>query len=195
METKHKTSTKIVKISLGLTLALALMMQYVSLGSANQKDARLNTLFVRLHDAPNWAEARTVEGRIWSIWLESEDENLDPVMRQGILAMNARDYSGALEAFNAVIRAAPDFAEGWNKRATLYWLMGELQKSVDDIERTLALEPRHFGALSGLGMIRKAQDRPADAIQAYKRALEIYPTMPNAAEQIKILENQLGKSI
>ncbi len=116
-------------------------------------------------------------------------------MRQGIVAMNSRDYSSALEAFNAVIREAPDFAEGWNKRATLYWLMGELQKSIDDIERTLALEPRHFGALSGLGMIRKKQERPAEAIQAYKRALEIYPTMPNATDQIKALEEQLGKSI
>ena len=190
-----ETSTNIAKIFLSLSLIPVLMMQHIPLGLANQKDARLDTLFVRLHEAQNWAEARPVEGRIWSIWLESEDEKLDTIMRQGILAMNARDYSGALEAFNAVIREAPDFAEGWNKRATLYWLMGELQKSIDDIERTLALEPRHFGALSGLGMIRKKQERPNEAIQAYKRALEIYPTMPNATDQIKVLEEQLGKSI
>jgi len=172
-----------------------MIIQHIPIGLANQKDVRLDTLFVRLHDAKNWAEARPVEGRIWSIWLESEDEQLDTIMKQGILAMNARDYSSALEAFNAIISAAPDFAEGWNKRATLYWLMGELQKSIDDIKRTLALEPRHFGALSGLGMIRKKQERPADAIQAYERALAIYPTMPNAVDQIKILEEQLGKSI
>ena len=191
----ERTSTKIVKISLSLAVTLVLIMQHVSVALATQDDARLDTLFVRLHEAPSWAEARKVEGRIWSIWLESEDENLNTIMRQGILAMNVRDYSGALEAFNSIIRVAPDFAEGWNKRATLYWLMGELQKSIDDIKRTLALEPRHFGALSGLGMIRKKQERPADAIEAYRRALAIYPTMPNAADQIKILEDQLGKSI
>ena len=93
MEAKYKTSTNITKIFLSLALILALMMQHISLGLANQKDARLDTLFVRLHDAQNWAEARPVEGRIWSIWLESENEKLDTIMRQGILAMNARDYS------------------------------------------------------------------------------------------------------
>ena len=195
MEMKHNTSMKFVTVLLSLALSLILILQHTSSGLTNQKDVRLDTLFVRLYEAQNWAEARPIEGRIWSIWLESEDEKLDTIMRQGILAMNARNYSGALDAFNVVIKTAPDFAEGWNKRATLYWLMGELQKSVDDIERTLALEPRHFGALSGLGMIRKEQRRPADAIQAYERVLAIYPANPSAADQIKILEDQLGKSI
>ena len=173
----------------------ALSMVQTSYGWCHQEDDRLDTLFIRLHDTSDPAEARNIEGLIWKIWLESGDNELDTVMRQGIIAMNTRDFQGALEAFDSIVKIAPDFAEGWNKRATLYWLMGELQKSIDDIERTLALEPRHFGALSGLGMIRKEQERPSDAIQAYERALAIYPTMPNAAKQIKILEDQLGKSI
>ena len=164
-------------------------------GLCNQKDERLDKLFAQLHATQNHQEARNIEGIIWKIWLQSGDQELDALMRRGIISMNSRDFEGALRAFDSVTTIAPEFAEGWNKRATLYWLMGALEKSVADIERTLALEPRHFGALSGLGMIRKAQNRPADAIEAYQEALNIYPSMPNAAAQIRMLGDQLGKSI
>ena len=174
---------------------LTLPLVYPTSGWCAQNDERLDTLFVRLHEASDRVEARNIEGLIWQIWLESGDEELDKRMRQGIFAMNSRDFEIALMAFDAIINIAPEYAEGWNKRATLYWLMGELEKSIEDIERTLELEPRHFGALSGLGMIRKAQKRPADAIEAYRQALDIYPTMPNAAAQIRLLGDQLGESI
>ena len=174
---------------------LTLPLGYPTYGWCAQDDEKLDTLFVRLYEANDRVEARNIEGLIWQIWLESGDEELDKRMRQGIFAMNNRDFETSLRAFDAVINVAPEYAEGWNKRATLYWLMGELEKSIQDIERTLELEPRHFGALSGLGMIRKAQKRPADAIDAYKQALEIYPTMPNAAAEIRLLGDQLGESI
>ena len=177
-----------------LTLLLVPLV-YTTYGWCAQSDERLDALFVRLYETNDRVEARNIEGLIWQIWLESGDEELDKRMRQGIFAMNNRDFETSLRAFDAVINIAPEYAEGWNKRATLYWLMGELEKSIQDIERTLELEPRHFGALSGLGMIRKAQRRPADAIDAYKQALEIYPTMPNAAAQIRLLGDQLGESI
>ena len=116
-------------------------------------------------------------------------------MATGVKAMGTGNYNKALAAFNAILEDAPNFAEGWNKRATLYWLMGDFEKSISDIDRTLALEPRHFGALSGLAMIRESQRRPLDAIQAFKRALEIYPAIPNAGQRIRELSRQLGEPI
>ena len=174
---------------------LTLPLVYPTYAWCAQDDEKLDTLFVRLYETNDRVEARNIEGLIWQIWLDSGDKELDKRMRQGIFAMNNRDFETALRAFDAVTNIAPEYAEGWNKRATLYWLMGELEKSIQDIERTLELEPRHFGALSGLGMIRKAQKRPVDAIDAYKQALEIYPTMPNAAAEIRLLGDQLGESI
>ena len=185
---------KTIKTGL-IFILLILPLTYPTSGWCTQDDERLDTLFARLYETNDREEARNIEGLIWQIWLESGDEELDHRMREGIFALNRRDFETALRAFDTIINTAPEYAEGWNKRATLYWLMGELEKSIDDIERTLELEPRHFGALSGLGMIRKAQKRPADAIDEYEQALEIYPTMPNAAAQIRLLGDQLGESI
>ena len=116
-------------------------------------------------------------------------------MAGGVEAMGGGDYESALVAFNLIIEGAPDFAEGWNKRATFYWLLGDFEKSIEDINRTLALEPRHFGALAGLAMIREAQMRPLDALRAFERALKLYPAMPNASEKIRKLNRQLGEPI
>ena len=89
----------------------------------------------------------------------------------------------------------PAFAEGWNKRATLYWLLGEYEASVADIARTLALEPRHFGALSGLSMIREAQSRPVEALEALEKVLELHPHLAHLQERIDHLTRQLGEAI
>jgi len=164
-------------------------------GWANQEDDRLDALFFQLQSANSGRTAKIVEQLIWKIWLQSGDETLDQLMATGVKAMGTGNYNKALAAFNAILEDAPNFAEGWNKRATLYWLMGDFEKSISDIDRTLALEPRHFGALSGLAMIRESQRRPLDAIQAFKRALEIYPAIPNAGQRIRELSRQLGEPI
>ena len=116
-----------------------------SLAAAGQDDARLDTLFGRLKETPNILEAYALEQDIWGIWLESGDVDVDAEMEVGMRAMGAGDYAGALRAFDSVVESRPELAEGWNKRATLYYLMGEYDFSVRDIQRTLALEPRHFG--------------------------------------------------
>jgi len=193
-EGSHNQRMPVLRLGL-LTLLITMAPSWGKTGWANQNDTRLDSLFSQLQITDSGQKARTIEKFIWKIWRESGDESLDQLMVDGVKAMGGGNYEGALIAFNSIVKGAPNFAEGWNKRATLYWLMGDFEKSVEDINRTLALEPRHFGALSGLAMIRESQERPLDALQAFERALEIYPAMPNAAERIRKLNRQLGESI
>lgn len=193
-EGSHNQRMPVLRLGL-LTLLITMAPSWGKTGWANQNDTRLDSLFSQLQITDSGQKARTIEKFIWRIWRESGDESVDQLMVDGVKAMGGGNYEGALIAFNSIVKGAPNFAEGWNKRATLYWLMGDFEKSVEDINRTLALEPRHFGALSGLAMIRESQERPLDALQAFERALEIYPAMPNAAERIRKLNRQLGESI
>ena len=126
---------------------------------ADQSDPRLSELFERLAAATSVPEAEPIEQRIWQLWVAADDAAVDRVMATGSHAMAMGDAEGALEAFDAAIAKKPDFAEAWNKRATLYYLLHRYAESIADIDKTLALEPRHFGALSGLAMIHEAQNR------------------------------------
>ncbi len=193
-EGSHNQRMPVLRLGL-LTLLITMAPSWGETGWANQNDTRLDSLFSQLQITGSGQKARTIEKFIWKIWRESGDESVDQLMVDGVKAMGGGNYEGALITFNSIVEGAPNFAEGWNKRATLYWLMGDFEKSVEDINRTLALEPRHFGALSGLAMIRESQERPLDALQAFERALEIYPAMPNAAERIRKLNRQLGEPI
>ena len=158
---------------------------------ARQTDTRLDGLFARLHATDNDAEAAGIEAMIWGIWTAAEDEALDRLMRDGVGAMNSGRFGQALESFNAIIESDPGFAEGWNKRATLYYLMGRFDDSIADVERTLALEPRHFGALSGMGLIYTALDDAAAALVWFEQANEVNPHMPAIALRAAILRKML----
>ena len=168
----------------------------VSAAEARQDDSRLDALFERLVAADDFAEARSIEASIWRIWTEAGDETLDELMVRGIGAMRRRDFDVALESFNAIVEADPDFAEGWNKRATLYYLMGRYDDSIRDVERTLALEPRHFGALSGMGLIFTELDDAKAALAWFEQALAVNPQMPFIELRARILHEMLsGKKI
>jgi tetratricopeptide (TPR) repeat protein len=160
---------------------------------ADQKDKRLPALFDQLKSAPNGAAAAAIERQIWAIWVEAGNPDLDKLMAKGEAAMAAREFPVALAAFNRIIEKRPDFAEGWNRRATLYYLMGEYQKSLDDIVRTLALEPRHFGALSGLGLVNIKLERMEDAAKAYERYLEVNPQNEDARETLDMIDAVLKR--
>lgn len=162
---------------------------------ADPREARLCELFARLARAASAHEAGEVEREIWAAWLATDDEAALPWIRRGLAAMEARDFAAALHAFDRVVELAPDYAEGWNKRATLHWLRGAYQESVADIDRTLALEPRHFGALSGLAMIREAQGRPFEALEALEKLLHIHPHLPQLRDRIEALSARLGQAI
>ena len=162
---------------------------------ADQNDPALTKLFTALAASQSSGEAAVHEREIWARWLRSGSESVDRDLARGMSAMNRGDGNVALAAFNAVISAAPDFAEGWNKRATLHWLMGNHAESVADIDHTLALEARHFGALSGLAMIREAERRPFAALEALEKVVAIHPRLPQLQLRIDHLTKQLGESI
>jgi tetratricopeptide (TPR) repeat protein len=161
---------------------------------ADQDDPRLDRLFQRLQHTPDAAEARMLEQQIWQVWLESDDAAVGRLMEQGILAMRAQDYATALRTFDRMIEQAPDFAEGWNKRATVYYLMGNWRASVRDIQQTLALEPRHFGALFGLGLIYDALDQPEAALRSFEATLVLNPHSDSTRQMIEQLRQALRGS-
>ena len=159
---------------------------------ARQTDERLDGLFARLHVTSNASEAAGIVAMIWGIWTSAEDDELDRLMAIGSAAMNAGRFERALESFNAIIEGDPGFAEGWNKRATLYYLMGRYDESIADVERTLVLEPRHFGALSGMGLIYTELEDAKTALSWFEQAIEVNPYMPGIALRAAYLRKLLG---
>jgi tetratricopeptide (TPR) repeat protein len=162
-----------------------------SAARADQDDPRLDGLFDRLRSVAAGAEAAAIQGEIWAIWIASEDREAARLMRQGIGAMAMHELDAALVAFDHLVEQAPEFAEGWNKRATVHYLMGNFDDSVRDIQKTLALEPRHFGALSGLGMIYDALEESESALRSYEAALEINPHLGGPRQRIEELRGAL----
>jgi tetratricopeptide (TPR) repeat protein len=160
---------------------------------ADQADRRLDALFGRLQITEDPAEGARITRAIWGIWFEIADEEIASLMAAGEQAMQVRRFPDALAKFDAVIEAAPGYAEGWNRRATLYYMMGEYDASIADVDRVLELEPRHFGALSGLGQIFAAKGWPEAAIDAFEFALEVNPHMPGPRLNIEYLRERLGQ--
>ena len=159
--------------------------------AADQRDPRLGDLFVSLADAPDAGRALGIEAAIWQIWLDGGEPALNEMMARGIAAMNANRLRDAVERFSELIAAEPSFAEAWNKRATVYYLMERYEESVRDIERTLALEPRHFGAISGMGLIFIQRGDEVGAIDAFEKVLEIHPHARGARFYIEQLRERL----
>jgi tetratricopeptide (TPR) repeat protein len=175
-------------------LAMVLMVGATEAARADQDDPRLDRLFQRLQHTPDAAEAQVLEQEIWQVWLQSDDVAINRLMEQGVLALRAQDYAAALRAFDRMIEQAPDFAEGWNKRATVHYLMGNWRASVRDIQQTLALEPRHFGALFGLGLIYQALDQPEAALRSFEATLVLNPHSESTRQMIEDLRQQLRGS-
>jgi tetratricopeptide (TPR) repeat protein len=163
--------------------------------AALSKADLLDKLFADLKTAESRAAAKDIENSIWELWMESGDQQVDKLMGYSVAAMNARAFQVAVDFLDAIVKMKPDFAEGWNKRATVYWLLDDYGKSIADIEQTLALEPRHFGALSGLGMIMRSLGEKRKALTAFKQALEVDPNLEDLKDSVKTLEDELGKDI
>ena len=142
---------------------------------ADQNDPRLNNLFKKLNETENQQEISDIIKDIWDIWYEVDDPKVIEYFEKGIQAMRIRNYPLAVRFFNNLIEEDPNFAEAWNKRATVYFMMGDFDKSMQDIIKTLELEPRHFGALDGMGLIFIHQGQYQQAIDVYDKMLEIFP--------------------
>jgi len=171
------------------------MLVFGAAASARQDDSRLDELFMRLQTTADAQEAELIEGLIWTLWFQSGDPDTDRLLASGNDAMGAGRYDEALARFSRVIERDPTFAEGWNRRATLHYLMGNFDASVRDIQETLAREPRHFGALSGLGLINTALERWDSAVKAYEEALRVNPFLSGAGSNIEDLRKKLEQDI
>lgn len=159
--------------------------------SPNQTDTRLDALFERLQVTDDEVEAQMITGHIWIIWRETSNDVARAFMRAGMRDMTHEHYDEALEAFNTVVQVAPHFAEGWNARATLLYLMGDYPGSVADIRRTLELEPRHFGAWSGLGLIYMSLEQDRAALEAFNKALELNPHLTGSRRNADLMKRRL----
>ena len=177
----------------GLILGLFLtLLAAAAPAFGDQNDPRLDPLFSALRQAQDVTKARRVEAGIWRIWSQyGDDPIIDRMMRHGARLMAAEQMKRAAEVFDQVVTRAPAFAEGWNRRATLRFLTGDFDGSVADIRQVLSLEPRHFGALSGLGLIYMALERPQVALKAFEQALQINPHMTSAHRHVAYLRAQL----
>ncbi len=160
-------------------------------GAADQSDKRLKGLFERLRTAPDPLEAQRIESVIWQIWIDCGQEDMNTVVEKCIQAMRLGQLEEAITIFDRVVTELPDFAEGWNKRATVHYLKGDYRASVIDIERTLALEPRHFGAISGMGLIFMARGDEAGALKAFQEVLKIHPHARGAQFHVEELRKKL----
>ena len=160
--------------------------------SADQTDPALDGLFADLQRTASSAEAERLTAEIWARWIASDgNADADSMMRTGMALMNSGMLEGAEQAFSALIHDYPDFAEAWNKRATVRFLIGNDAGSRRDIARVMELEPRHFGALSGLGMINMRSGDLQAALQAFEAALRVNPHLDQAVDVTEQLRRRL----
>lgn len=159
-------------------------------GGMDNPDARsavLDTLFGELARAKSAEEARAIEAAIFQMWMQSGSPSVDLLMGRGLDAFAGKDYDRALFYFNEVVMLAPDFTEGWDKRAAVHFLKDDYSAALKDIEHVLKLEPRHFGAMGGLAIILQDLGDKKGALDVYRRALRINPWLEGAGEAEKSL--------
>jgi tetratricopeptide (TPR) repeat protein len=160
------------------------------------KTRGLDFLFGALKAAPDEASAKHVEGRIWALWSQTSSDTTVLLMSRAKTALDAKQVDIAIELLSAVVKLKPDYVEGWNRRATLYYLQNDYTHSLQDIEQVLVREPRHFGALAGLGMIMQELGDDKRALDAFRKALEVNPHLDKVPEMVKTLTEKVeGRDI
>jgi tetratricopeptide (TPR) repeat protein len=156
----------------------------------------LDTLFNALKIAPDEASAKAIEDRIWAIWTTSDSDTCTLLMSRAKDATDDKDYDLAVKLLDAIVAIKPDYVEAWNRRATLYYIKHEYGRALADIREVLAREPRHFGALAGLGLILQDIGDDKHALQAYEAALAIDPHLRNVPDTVKTLREKVeGRDI
>ena len=179
-------------------LCVPLLIIYWAFGTqlhADQNAEELPALFDELKQASSHSEASRIESIIWQHWLEAPDEKSGQLMRKITSAMSAGDLAIALEHSDELLESYPDYAEAWNKRATLHYILGDNEASVADIGETLSREPRHFGAISGLGLIFIKEQNFDAALNAFEKVLEISPASNNAKSSVERVRSEIGREI
>jgi len=151
----------------------------------------LDFLFGALKAAPDQASAKHVEGRIWALWTQTSSDTTMLLMLRAKTAIEKKQPDVALKLLDKVVKLKPDYVEGWNRRATIYYLQNDYAKSMSDIREVLVREPRHFGALAGLGMIMQELGDDKRALDAFRKALEINPYLEKLPDMVKSLTEKV----
>lgn len=187
-------SMRRIFVSLALVILLGASVSCSSdpAPKAERVQANLDSLFERLRVTTSAEEARMITVTIRHVWAHSGRTGVDALMGKAIQAIHQGDYDAALEALDGVTASAPDFVEGWNLRATVNYLREDYTDAVTDIEQVLALEPRHFSALAGLGRIFIELEDPKAALAAFEMALSINPHLAEVREQADELRDELA---
>lgn len=160
------------------------------------KTKNLDFLFGALKAAPDQESAKAVEARIWALWTATPSDTAALLMARAKLAMDGKDTGVALKLLDAVIKLRPDYIEAWNRRATIYYLQNDYKRSMEDIRQVLIREPRHFGALAGLGMIMQETGDEKHALDAFRKALAINPHLERVPDLVKSLSEKVeGRDI
>ena len=156
----------------------------------------LDFLFGALKAAPDETSAKHVEARIWAMWMQTPSDTAALLMVRAKAAMDAQKLDVALKLLDSVVKLRPDYIEAWNRRATLYYLKNDYTHSLEDIREVLIREPRHFGALAGLGMIMQDLGDDKRALDAFRKALAVNPHLERVPELVKTLTEKVeGRDI
>jgi tetratricopeptide (TPR) repeat protein len=156
----------------------------------------IDKLFEALKIAPDDESAKFIENRIWAIWLNTSSDTATLLMSRVKTAVDGKDLDLGIKLLNAIIDLKPDYIEAWNRRATLYYMKKDFSQSLNDIREVLAREPRHFGALSGLGMIMEELGDDKHALDAFRRALAVHPHLARIPDLVKKLADKVdGRDI
>ena len=160
---------------------------------ANERDVELDNLFSELKKN-NPAVSKNIEQKIWTLWsTHPSDDKLTSILNEGSRLMQDKDLFRAILVFTEVIEMDPTWAEAWNKRATVYYMIGEFEKSQSDINKVLNLEKRHFGALAGQGLVNIQLKNYEKAILSYQMVEKIYPTMRSPKIMIKQIQDLIKR--
>ena len=176
-------------------LVIIFLILSTSVLSANERDTKLDKLFLELKkNIPSLSPG--IAEQIWKLWsTHPTDQKLTSLLDEGSMLVQDQQLNKAIVVFTEAIELDPSWAEAWNKRATVLFMIGEFQKSQDDIDKVLELEERHFGALAGQGMVNIQLKNYEKAIMSYKKAQEIYPSMQSPKTMIKQIENLIKQEL
>ena len=179
-----------------LTILILSLLFFINI-NAEERGNKLDELFIQLKNTKNLSSAQVIEKEIWEIWSihPSDDRRgfrLTELLTQGTRLMNMRELSKAYEVFTKIITVESDWAEAWNKRATVLYLMNQYESSLSDIKITLTLEPKHFGALSGQALNYIELKQYEKAIESYEAAQKIYPLLDSAEKMIPELKELIN---
>lgn len=178
---------RFVTLALLLVFAGSAFAEDKPLSPAQQRDVQLDSLFGELRGSEG-ADAQSIASKIWEVWSRPTSATAEVLLQQASTAMADGDYETARTVLDQLVVSYPEFAEGFNRRATLLFVTGKYDDSLKDIDKVLDLEPRHFGALAGRGMIYQKQKKWSQAIAAFQEALKINPGMLDVKNAIRTLE-------